>query len=119
MSSRHHFKLGMTWLLGLQWVLFMSSATAITIADKPLYLEDNQAIEPNIMFTLDDSGSMDFTYLSTSNQEPSGWRYYSATYNRLYYNPQVSYRPWINTDGTDYPLGTRSCQRSGRPGNYS
>ena len=119
MSSRHHIKLGMTWLLGLQWVLFMSSATAITIADKPLYLEDNQAIEPNIMFTLDDSGSMDFTYLSASNQEPTGWRYYSATYNKLYYNPQVNYRPWINTDGTDYPLGTRACQRSGRPGNYS
>ena len=65
-------------LLGLLPVL--TAQGALDIAQTPLYL--GTRAEPNIMFTLDDSGSMDFTYLSTSNQEPSGWRYYSATPHR-------------------------------------
>ena len=50
------------------------SAAADTIANKPLYLENDYAIEPNIMFTLDVSGSMEFDYFTPDAEEPSGWQ---------------------------------------------
>ena len=82
------------------------SAAADTIANKPLYLENDNAIEPNIMFTLDDSGSMEFDYLTPDAEEPSGWQKRSSSFNKLYYNPEVTYRPWINTDGSEQPAST-------------
>lgn len=58
------------------------------------------------MFTLDDSGSMEFDYLTPDAEEPSGWQKRSSSFNKLYYNPEVTYRPWIKADGSDYPIST-------------
>jgi type IV pilus assembly protein PilY1 len=101
------------------FVAVSNSASADTIATKPLYLENDNAIEPNIMFTIDDSGSMDDDYLSTTNSQPSGYKNQSSTYNKLYYNPTVYYQPWVKSDGTDYPDSSNSCTRSGKKGNYT
>ena len=108
-----------SWLVFIGILLFSATSHAVTIANRPLYLENDSAIEPNIMFTLDDSGSMDDDYLSTNNSEPTGNNAKSSTYNKLYYNPTVHYRPWINSDGTDYPDSTSTCTRSGSNPNYT
>lgn len=91
------------------FMVISHSAAADTIANKPLYLENDNAIEPNIMFTIDDSGSMSDTYLSTDNKEPSDWQYYASTYNKLYYDPAVHYLPWINADGSEKENATPEC----------
>jgi type IV pilus assembly protein PilY1 len=96
-------------------MVFSHSASADTIANKPLYLENDNAIEPNIMFTIDDSGSMSDTYLSADNKEPSDWKYYSASYNKLYYDPTITYRPWIKADGTEYSTSTEYPNGDNRP----
>jgi len=99
-------------------IVISHSAAADTIANKPLYLENDNAIEPNIMFTIDDSGSMAYKYLSANNKKPADWKYYSASYNKLYYDPTVTYRPWIKADGseystsTEYPDNENSCTYS-------
>lgn len=95
------------------------SLSADTIANKPLYLENDNAIEPNIMFTIDNSGSMDDDYLTADNSEPTGTSAKSSSINKLYYNPTVYYRPWIKSDGSEYPQSTDKCTRSGKRPNYT
>lgn len=101
-----------------------------TLADSPLYL--TSAVEPNIMFVLDDSGSMHWEILPDDsiysyfvfprasevyNSSGDYSRYVptfvdgyvysarirSAQVNPLYYNPAITYRPWANADGTLMP----------------
>lgn len=90
-------------------IVISHSAAADTIANKPLYLENDNAIEPNIMFTIDDSGSMSDTYLSADNKKPSDWQYYASAYNKLYYDPAVHYLPWVNADGSEKAKATPQC----------
>ncbi|MCF5907525.1 pilus assembly protein [Aeromonas veronii] len=114
---------------GLSVMLCCASAqAALDIAQVPLYL--GTRAEPNIMFTLDDSGSMHFEIMPESLIENDA-RYvyprasqvygsddydnYTITFasdnarnayirsshnNKLYYNPQLTYRPWANADGS-------------------
>ncbi|MEL3927953.1 PilC/PilY family type IV pilus protein [Aeromonas enteropelogenes] len=114
---------------GLSMMLCCASAqAALDIAQVPLYL--GTRADPNIMFTLDDSGSMHFEIMPESLIENDA-RYvyprannvygnddyanYTITFasdnarnayvrsshnNKLYYNPQLTYRPWANADGT-------------------
>ncbi|WP_354688459.1 pilus assembly protein [Aeromonas sp. 19NY04SH05-1] len=114
---------------GLSLMLCCASAqAALDIAQVPLYL--GTRADPNIMFTLDDSGSMHFEIMPESLIENDA-RYvyprannvygnddyanYTITFasdnarnayvrsshnNKLYYNPQLTYRPWANADGS-------------------
>lgn len=96
------------------------------IADVPLYL--TSPVQPNIMFLLDDSGSMqwegmpdDITFFTYLYPRPAGlyggsdYSNYvpdfdaanpyntlmrSPSNNKVYYNPAVTYTPWSNQDGT-------------------
>jgi type IV pilus assembly protein PilY1 len=98
-------------------------ATALNLTPVPLYL--GGSVEPNIMFTLDDSGSMHWEYMPDD-----GWTYFvyppaddvygtsnygkylpvfsditysvrtrSSHINKLYYNPTVTYVPWSASTG--------------------
>ncbi|WP_421224977.1 pilus assembly protein [Aeromonas jandaei] len=119
--------------------LLISSPTlaALDIAQVPLYL--GTRAEPNIMFTLDDSGSMHFEIMPESLIEndaryvyPRASKVYggadydnrtvtfastndrnaytrSSNNNKLYYNPLLSYRPWAKADGTLMANANISC----------
>ncbi|MBW8312599.1 MAG: pre-peptidase C-terminal domain-containing protein [Rhizobium sp.] len=75
-------------------------------------------VEPNIMFLLDDSGSMAFTTMPNSdipqicrranNGNCQSDTITNSTYvgNTVYYNPAVDYEPWQNADGTRMTGGT-------------
>lgn len=102
------------------------------IAQHSLIVATPPVVEPNVMFTLDDSGSMLFNYLPDTDlpyqiyaihpQEPAKIAYFgiaglldsrdgnilsarrrSSDVNLLYYNPKVRYMPWMNADGTREP----------------
>lgn len=107
------------------------------IAQKPLFL--TQAAEPNVMYILDDSGSMQFELMPDSiifkdaryifpradgvykgndynNYVPtvdnnSGFnaRSRSPQINSVYYNPATTYYPWIKADGSYYPDASPKC----------
>jgi type IV pilus assembly protein PilY1 len=104
-----------------------TTAAPGTLADSPLFLSNS--VEPNILFMLDDSGSMDWGMMTTENNgimyvgcdyrytqpapdhdgnnvpptekaledqgvpAPYGgvWRAWNKDYNRLYYDPRVTY----------------------------
>ncbi|AFJ03455.1 Type IV fimbrial biogenesis protein PilY1 [Methylophaga frappieri] len=119
-------------LISLFTALFLHStytaAADLDLANTPLYL--GGAIEPNVMFTMDDSGSMQFEMMPESvrgsyanylfpapnnvygsstytNQIPNFdddnfHNYYqrSAANNVIFYNPDIDYEPWRNHDGS-------------------
>lgn len=103
------------------------------LSQTPMLASGAAQVPPNLMFTLDDSGSMDFECLPDAlciNDSPPAkrigtmpwgiddlWknnvvtykdrllprRMRSAAINPLYYNPAVRYRPWLLADGTRRP----------------
>lgn len=81
-----------------------TAEAAIGLADEPLFL--NVAVDPNIVVTLDDSGSMrwssvpDAVVIDTSLATTRRFR--SSTFNALYYNPLVRYLPPKNAAGVSY-----------------
>ena len=120
-----------------------SLAQSLEIAQTPLASASNLAVLPNLMFILDDSGSMMFDALPDHTERVQGGserRYWHHNYtckpkkgikttsktpslnglepnhcertdppfgavqfNGMYYNPQFTYRPPLNSDGTSYP----------------
>ncbi|MBD2859873.1 pilus assembly protein PilY [Spongiibacter sp. KMU-158] len=108
-----------------------------SIAQKPLFL--TQSAAPNVMYILDDSGSMHFELMPDDiiidsaryvfpradgvygsgdydNRVPTvdagsafNARSRSPQVNSLYYNPGITYDPWIKWDGTSYPAAVPTC----------
>lgn len=77
-----------------------SSHAVVGIGDTPLFL--NGTVTPNIVMTLDDSGSMTRAYVPDGVGALDAARFTSATYNAMYYNPKVTYTPPTRTDGVSY-----------------
>ena len=75
-------------------------ATTLNISNVPLYL--GGSIEPNIMFTLDDSGSMQWEVMPDDFDDDNVHNFFtrSSANNAVFYNPDVTYVPWSNADGT-------------------
>jgi type IV pilus assembly protein PilY1 len=122
-------------------LLALGSANAsVNIANSPLFV--SSSVDPNIMFIIDDSGSMQWEtmpdgitnifgtgcctghimwmYPRTAGlhgaadydgqRVPSfaatsimGRAYRSSLVNTVYYNPAITYRPWVNADGSVMP----------------
>lgn len=101
------------WLLLLSsfgWMTVPSGAAALSIAENPLFL--TVSVPPNVVVTLDDSGSMSRAFTPDLCGNPNGIcnnnpdssldpRYVkSSHYNPIYYNPNVTYTPPVDASGT-------------------
>ena len=118
-------------------LLLMSCALApqahAVISQESLIVKELPVVEPNLMFTLDDSGSMSFNFLPDTDlddhlfamhpAEPrtgyTPWRVQgllgtgdndllaarkrSPQVNTLYYDPDVRYDPWVDGTGVRMP----------------
>lgn len=112
-------------------------APSTAVAQAPLFL--TQPSEPNVMYILDDSGSMQFELMPDSiilssaryifprangvyggsdytNRVPTvaagsayNARSRSPQVNKVYYDPGRTYAPWIKADGSAYPNADPSC----------
>lgn len=80
-------------------------SAAVTWPDVPL--QSSVSVPPNILFILDDSGSMAWATMpgASNNAMPPttvdttvAARAYSR--NTIYYDPRITYRPWRNADGS-------------------
>ena len=94
-------------------------AATVTIATAPLVSATTSQVLPNLMYILDNSGSMasdympdyvndinkckstnvagDFSASCTYGDPP----YNLSTYNSIYYSPTITYSPPVNADGTE------------------
>ncbi|SFL13837.1 type IV pilus assembly protein PilY1 [Nitrosomonas aestuarii] len=119
--------------------LFFASQTRALppLSNGPLFLGGN--ISPNVMFTLDDSGSMHFEIMpdelilqsvrymfprANDVYGPSDYSNYvvdfdpsnnytaslrSSNVNKIYYNPTIRYLPWSNADGSLMSNASPAC----------
>lgn len=98
-------------------------AAPLALSTKPLFLKTGVA--PNLVITLDDSGSMGRNYMPDNRSGDGHERFYSATYNGMAYNPSITYAPPLHADGTPFSTSfsqayqspfTNTCSSDGRRG---
>jgi type IV pilus assembly protein PilY1 len=113
----------LTLRLSVSLGFFFSKLAFSALLQSPIQVTAG-AVPPNLMFTLDDSGSMDYECLPDSlcagsrkvgTQLDSGYiatpdinvafgsQMRSSQTNPLYYDPATLYLPWMKKDGTRYP----------------
>jgi type IV pilus assembly protein PilY1 len=120
--------MGLKWIVCLSIGLAGSAHALLPLSNNPLFLGGN--ISPNVMFTQDDSGSMQFEIMpeslivnnvrymfprATGIYGSSDYNNYVVDFdstsrytaslrsnhvNKIYYNPAVRYQPWSNADGS-------------------
>ncbi|MDZ4203006.1 MAG: PilC/PilY family type IV pilus protein [Gallionella sp.] len=99
-------------LLPLGLVLGIASplpalAASVTLATSPLATSTTSTVKPNLMFIIDNSGSMDWEYMPDSvKNNDDKFCYRNNHYNGVYYNPNIIYALPIKSDGSTYPAST-------------
>lgn len=95
-------QLAVAYSLMLLTLEAQAATTPLVISPTPLYV--TQSVEPNIVVTLDDSGSMTSAFAPDSlNSTFTTKRFKAASYNPLYYDPTATYSPPRKYDGSSYP----------------
>lgn len=107
-----------------------AGASQTDIASAPLGTAPTATVLPNLMFILDDSGSMDSEFMpdevvddtscksasssstnvANSSCQPGYPPYYSPQFNTIYYNPQITYKPGVNSTGAS--LGNQGASNA-------
>lgn len=120
-------------LVTLAWTQSATAAPVTTLATTPLANSTSSAVRPNIMYVLDDSGSMawDYTpdYINDTGTGAMCWDtnsgvprdsdsatqcsfgrmpWMTSDVNYQYYSPDIRYMPPVNANGTSYPASTAS-----------
>ena len=97
--------------------LFFSAsvhAAVSDIAQAPLVTSPSSSVQPNMMYLLDDSGSMDWDYLPDWATTSDQTLFRNNAYNGVAYSPDITYTPptYYNSDGT---LNTTKYPSQGSP----
>lgn len=95
--------------------LYQVQAAELGLAEIPLFLKDG--VDPNMIVTLDDSGSMAWGYVPDSYGNSSGERnsrrFKSSEYNAMYYNPAILYVPPKDANGNSYSTSFTNAYEHG------
>ena len=105
-ASKVHSRLQAAMGAFLATMLALPASAGITLPSDPL--QSSGRIAPNILFILDDSGSMTWNYMpdviaATSIIDVSRRAY---PHNTVYYNPANTYTAWVDSTGTLMTGGT-------------
>jgi type IV pilus assembly protein PilY1 len=90
--------------LGSNGVLLPGHA-ATSISEVPL-INSQVSVKPNLMFILDNSGSMDWDYIPDDIGDTSRYAYWSSHCNGAAFNPDAADAPYerpVTPDGRAYP----------------
>ena len=82
------------------------SAAGVDIANAPLATSSSTAVKANVMFTLDDSGSMALKYMPDEMSSTGRYGYRSAQCNGLAYNPGITYVLPVDSTGVSVAPGS-------------
>jgi len=86
---------------------FSASAATLSLATSPLASSTTSVVKPNLMFILDNSGSMGWEYMPDSvNGNNSKYCYRNSYYNRVYYNPDLTYLLPVDYLGDPFTAAT-------------
>jgi type IV pilus assembly protein PilY1 len=80
------------------------------IYNAPLITGASSPVQPNIFLMMDDSGSMGWDYMPDNNNSPffntNTYGYASNQCNGVYYDPNFTYAPPVDSTGASYPNAT-------------
>lgn len=99
--------------IGMLMMLASGMASA-TVSQTPLFVV--QPPNPNIMYTLDNSGSMVWGSVTGTdataefNSSKTQRAYYASAYNGIYYNPATTYKPGVSYDGVSMATSVTSAR---------
>ncbi|VTU39088.1 Tfp pilus assembly protein, tip-associated adhesin PilY1 [Variovorax sp. PBL-H6] len=106
-----------------------SRAAETFILDEPLATRPNVKAKPNMLFVLDDSGSMNWSYMpdelgasvNATDQPYTGkYGYWTPQCNGTAFDPSLAYPPPLNADGSSFPNSSfRSARSDGFAGTGS
>ncbi len=107
-------RLAMALFLSLSSMSLLAAQT--DLANAPLVNSTITTVKPNLMFIMDDSGSMGWEYMpDRSSSRGISYGYYgarSSQCNQVYYNPDIEYLPPVNADGTSFADAVFSAAKS-------
>lgn len=84
-----------------------ANAALTDLATVPLASSSTTVVLPNLMFVLDDSGSMGWTYMpDAAGNFAQNYGYSSPQCNGVYYDPTVTYSPPVDSTGASYANST-------------
>lgn len=87
-------------------------AATVDLATAPLATSTTTSVKPNLLFVLDNSGSMSFTYLPDKADDFRGaYGYHSSQCNAIYYNPNITYLPPLDANKNAYPDASFTAAR--------
>jgi type IV pilus assembly protein PilY1 len=90
--------------VGLLALVTPSLSTADTlILDEPLATRPNVKAKPNLLFILDNSGSMTRAYMPDDMSNTATFGYGSAQCNGVAYDPSLTYSPPVSSAGAVFP----------------
>jgi len=90
----------------LGWMYVSSSFALTDLAQAPINFLLATPVKPNIYFILDDSSSMQWSFLGdevVSKQYQNAVGYRTSACNKIYYNPQIKYPVPVDANGSEYP----------------
>ncbi len=80
---------------------FAVRSDATEISDVPLITSPNAHAKPNLMFVLDDSGSMAREYMPDEMSDTGTFGFRSAQCNGVAYDPSITYKPPLDAAGAE------------------
>ena len=98
-SIKQNLLIPLSFLFALGFSNGVSAANHVEISSTPLVNSGTSDVLPNIMFVLDNSGSMAREYTPDWATASSNWLEKNGTYNTQYYNPNITYTPAVKYDG--------------------
>ena len=132
------FLKNLAWALAASAVALNVQGAATTIATAPLATSPSTSVLPNIMYLLDDSGSMGWNFVpdwacnsslsndsgcggtaASAHDTPPAYLFFNTGFNGVYYNPAITYTPptyYTSTgaiDTTTYPSMTGTSAATG------
>ena len=107
MKILHHSRRSLI-VCGICTTLIANVDAAVTdLAAVPLASASTTVVLPNLMFVLDDSGSMGWTYMpDAAGNFAQNYGYSSSQCNGVYYDPTVTYSAPVDSTGASYANAT-------------
>lgn len=104
-----------------------AAAATVALANAPLATSTTTAVKPNLLFVLDNSGSMDWDHMPDDASDggsdvPFEFGYYgirSSQCNQVYYDPDVTYKPPVDAAGISYANASFTGAYGGNQGGYA
>jgi type IV pilus assembly protein PilY1 len=103
-----------------------ANAASVTLATSPLATSTTSSVKPNLLFIIDNSGSMDWDHMPDDSSDGGSavsfnFGYYglrSSQCNQVYYDPNTTYLPPLDDTGVVYPDASFTAAYGGNLGGY-